>query len=158
MGFKWFFGLLTGYAAGMALAIKYQKDKKNKDASFLDEVVDIHKSAYSDVRDFVVMNFEDVETWDDLQAKGKEITDSFMTEVNSMKDSLAEKWVSKEAILEKVQDAYDRRMEILESGKAKAMEMIDSVNEETVNEWLESAKKSLDSSYQKAQKFFQNQK
>ncbi len=75
----------------MALAIKYQKDKKNKDASFLDEVVDIHKSAYSDVRDFVVMNFEDVETWDDLQAKGKEITDSFMTEVNSMKDSLAEK-------------------------------------------------------------------
>ncbi len=49
-------------------------------------------------------------------------------------------------------------MEILESGKAKAMEMIDSVNEETVNEWLESAKKSLDSSYQKAQKFFQNQK
>lgn len=55
------FTLLAGYAAGLAVAMKYRKDNgtskldpvipaKTKLNSFIDEVVDIHKTAYADVR------------------------------------------------------------------------------------------------------------
>jgi hypothetical protein len=55
------FTLLAGYAAGLAVAMKYRKDHgiskldtENKNTSklnaFIDEVVDIHKTAFSDVK------------------------------------------------------------------------------------------------------------
>ena len=55
------FTLLAGYAAGLAVAMKYRKDKgisklentvnnKSKLDSFIDEVVDIHKTAFADVK------------------------------------------------------------------------------------------------------------
>ena len=55
------FTLLAGYAAGLAVAMKYRKDNGtsnlNTDASstsklnsFIDEVVDIHKTAFADVK------------------------------------------------------------------------------------------------------------
>lgn len=55
------FTLLAGYAAGLAIAMKYRKDagtskldteakNTSKLNSFIDEVVDIHKTAFSDVK------------------------------------------------------------------------------------------------------------
>lgn len=55
------FTLLAGYAAGLAVAMKYRKDagiskleksieNKTKFNSFIDEVVDIHKTAFADVK------------------------------------------------------------------------------------------------------------
>ena len=55
------FTLLAGYAAGLAVAMKYRKDagtsklentsnKKSKLDSFIEEVVDIHKTAFADVK------------------------------------------------------------------------------------------------------------
>lgn len=55
------FTLLAGYAAGLAVAMKYRKnngtsklDTENPNASklnsFIDEVVDIHKTAYTEVK------------------------------------------------------------------------------------------------------------
>lgn len=55
------FTLLAGYAAGLAVAMKYRKDNgtsklentlnnKSKLDSFIDEVVDIHKTAFADVK------------------------------------------------------------------------------------------------------------
>ena len=54
------FTLLAGYAAGLAVAMKYRKDagtskldentSKSKIGAFIDEVVDIHKTAFSDVK------------------------------------------------------------------------------------------------------------
>jgi hypothetical protein len=53
--------LLAGYAAGLAVAMKYRKDSgksklstihedDSKLNSFIEEVVDIHKTAYADVK------------------------------------------------------------------------------------------------------------
>jgi hypothetical protein len=72
--------LLAGYAAGLAVAMKYRKDNgisriadantgKSKLDTFIDEVVDIHKSAFADVRGLVGETFDDVENFDDLQSK-----------------------------------------------------------------------------------------
>ncbi len=55
------FTLLAGYAAGLAVAMKYRKDagkskidtstdNTSKFNSFIDEVVDIHKTAFADVK------------------------------------------------------------------------------------------------------------
>lgn len=51
--------LIAGYAAGLAVAMKYRKDAgtsklatptKSHIDSFFDEIVDIHKSAFADVK------------------------------------------------------------------------------------------------------------
>ncbi len=55
------FTLLAGYAAGLAIAMKYRKDSgkskistthadDSKLNSFIEEVVDIHKTAFADVK------------------------------------------------------------------------------------------------------------
>ena len=36
---------------------------------FIDEVVDIHRTAFSDVKEFAKDNFDDVDNFDDLQKK-----------------------------------------------------------------------------------------
>jgi hypothetical protein len=72
--------LLAGYAAGLAVAMKYRKDNgiskmtdavtgKSKLDTFIDEVVDIHKSAFADVRGLVGETFADVDNFDDLQSR-----------------------------------------------------------------------------------------
>jgi cobalamin biosynthesis protein CbiD len=74
------FTLLAGYAAGLAVAMKYRKDNgtskldtetpnTSKLNSFIDEVVDIHKTAFADVKSFVSENFDDVDNFDDLKSK-----------------------------------------------------------------------------------------
>jgi hypothetical protein len=74
------FTLLAGYAAGLAVAMKYRKDNgmskitdavtgKSKLDIFIDEVVDIHKSVFADVRGLVGDTFDDVENFDDLQSR-----------------------------------------------------------------------------------------
>lgn len=42
---------------------------RSKLDKFIDEVVDIHRTAFSDVKEFAKENFDDVETFDDLQKK-----------------------------------------------------------------------------------------
>jgi hypothetical protein len=53
------FTLIAGYAAGLAVAMKYRKDAgtsklttptKSTIDSFFDEIVDIHKSVFADVK------------------------------------------------------------------------------------------------------------
>ena len=72
--------LLAGYAAGLAVAMKYRKDagtsklqttdpSRSQLDTFIDEVVDIHKSVFADVRGFANDTFEDVQTFEDLQSK-----------------------------------------------------------------------------------------
>jgi hypothetical protein len=71
--------LAAGYAAGLAVAMKYRKDhgtsklatdpSRSKVDAFIDEVVDIHKTAYGDAREYVTTNLEDVKDMGDLKTK-----------------------------------------------------------------------------------------
>ncbi len=74
------FTLVAGYIAGLAIAMKYRKDNgtskldslnpmRSKLDIFIDEVVDIHRTAFSDIKEFAKDNFDDVDNFDDLQKK-----------------------------------------------------------------------------------------
>lgn len=161
MNFKWIFGVLAGYFAGMALATKYKKNTtaktKGGDApsSFMDDIVDIHKSAYSDVKHFVETNLEGVKTWEDFQARAQSIIDSFSDEFENMKEMIADKIENKDVILEKMKSAYEERLDMLESGKEKAVSMFTDMKEDVINKWIDTAKVSLENAYKKAQSFIE---
>lgn len=93
--------LLAGYAAGLAVAMKYRKDagvskietdsKKSKVDGFIDEIVDIHKTAYGEVKGFVSTHFDDVNDFDALKTKASSLIDSFTTEAENLITSLKNK-------------------------------------------------------------------
>ena len=83
--------LLAGYAAGLAVAMKYRKDNgtsklndvdatKTKLNSFIDEVVDIHKTAYADVKGFISARDELSAAYNKIQSKFSENTESKTSE------------------------------------------------------------------------------
>ena len=82
------FTLVAGYIAGLAIAMKYRKDNgaskldslnpmKSKLDTFIDEVVDIHRTAFSDIKEFAKDNFDDVDNFDDLQKKVSSMVGEF---------------------------------------------------------------------------------
>ena len=91
--------LLAGYAAGLAVAMKFRKDAgtskgdptKSKMDNIIDEIVDIHKTAYTEVKGFVTTHFDDVEDFDSLKAKASSLLDSFTAEAESLIASLQKK-------------------------------------------------------------------
>lgn len=91
--------LLAGYAAGLAVAMKFRKDAgtskpdptKSKMDNIIDEIVDIHKTAYTEVKGFVTTQFDDVEDFDSLKAKASSLLDSFTTEAEELIASLQKK-------------------------------------------------------------------
>ncbi len=88
---KKLFTLLAGYAAGLAVAMKYRKDagtsklqtangtKAGLD-SFIDEVVDIHKSAFEDLKGVVSSGFEEIQDFEGLKTKVTSLVDTYATE------------------------------------------------------------------------------
>lgn len=75
--------------------MKYRKDRKAEIAEvsteppksrvdeFIDEVVDIHKTAYADIRDAVVVTFEEIKDFDELKKKVNEFVEAFHTEFDA---------------------------------------------------------------------------
>lgn len=75
-----FFTLVAAYLAGLTIAMKYRQNKgtskldsinptKSKLDTFIEEVIDIHRTAYSDVKEFTKDNFDDIDNFADLQRK-----------------------------------------------------------------------------------------
>ena len=91
--------LLAGYAAGLAVAMKFRKDAgkiktdptKSKMDNFIDEVVDMHKAAYTEVKGFVATHFDDVEDFDGLKSKVGSLLEGFTTETEALIASLKNK-------------------------------------------------------------------
>lgn len=79
--------LLGTYATGMAVAMKLRKDKgtsklakdtKNSTLeNVIDEIVDIHKMAYNDVKNFVTPLFDDVKDFEGLKTRVSGMIDEF---------------------------------------------------------------------------------
>ncbi|MDQ5968519.1 MAG: hypothetical protein QG561_34 [Patescibacteria group bacterium] len=160
--------LLAGYAAGLAVAMKYRKDNgtsklndvdatKTKLNSFIDEVVDIHKTAYADVKGFISENFDDIENFDDLQKKVSGMISEFSGNLESHITQLKNTGtIKKDEILKAAEEFYISHKANLETAKSKAASFT-GVSEETINSWFVSARDELSAAYNKIQsKFSEN--
>ncbi len=156
--------LIAGYAAGLAVAMKYRKDTgKSKLAtptkshidSFFDEIVDIHKSVFADVREFAVLHFDDVENFDDLQAKVSGViagfTDNLDTHIVTAKKAGA---TTKTELLKIVEEFYNSHEATLESAKVRAASF-SGIPESTIDSWIMTARSELIATYTAIQKKFQ---
>lgn len=86
--------LVGAYAAGLAVAMKLRKDKgtskleknpkKITAGNVVDEIVDIHKVLYADVKNFLTPLFEDIDNVDDLKVKVSEVVDGFSSKMNEL--------------------------------------------------------------------------
>jgi hypothetical protein len=91
--------LLAGYAAGLAVAMKYRKDagtstlthrdpNTSRLDSFIDEIVGIHKSAFADIKSVVSITFEEVDDFDTLKARVNTLIEGFAQEVEGQIDKI----------------------------------------------------------------------
>lgn len=161
------FTLLAGYAAGLAVAMKYRKDNgtskldttapaKEKFNSFLEEVVDIHKTAFADVKGFMKENFDDVQNFDDLQKKVSGIVSGFASQLESHLENAKNTGITKKDELLKIaSDFYASHEATLETAKSKAASFT-NIPEETIDSWLNTAREEITSAYHAIQSKFAN--
>ena len=152
--------LIAGYAAGLAVAMKYRKGtgasklpedvKKSTFNNIVDEVVDIHRDVFVDAKNLFESKFGEVHSLDDLKTKIEAVIDSFTSEVETKLDSIKSEWEAKKteahAILENV---YNEKVTLLEESKKRALEFAGTALD-TVEPWITQARKKLDASYKKA--------
>ena len=124
------FTLIAGYAAGLAVAMKYRKDngtsklasksKKSTVDTIVDEIVDIHKSAYTDARTFMQGNLDDVKDFDTLKSKVTPFIDNFTAEAESLFDEVSEKGgVKKAALQSRLADLVTEKKALLDAAKSR---------------------------------------
>lgn len=151
--------LLAGYAAGLAVAMKYRKDagtskidtdpNKSKMDSIIDEIVDIHKSAYADIKSTVTATWEEVEDLDGLKAKVMTVVDGFTSDVEAKVTELRTRGEIKAEVLEKtLDDSLAEKEAAIESARTKALTFADGAMD-TVDAFLTEATKKLRASHKK---------
>ena len=159
------FTLVAGYIAGLAIAMKYRKDNgtskldslnpmKSKLDKFIDEVVDIHRTAFSDVKEFAKENFDDVDNFDDLQKKVSTMIGEFSGTLEWHIENAKKAGITKKDELLKVAQAfYAKNESTLDTAKARAASFT-GIPESTIDSWLSTARKELTSVYDRVQSRF----
>ncbi len=158
---KWLFTLLAGYAAGLAIAMKYRKDQgtskleadtsKTTIDSLINEVVDIHKTAYNDVKEFVSNNFSDVKDFEGLKAKIEAMMEDFTMEVSSVVAAAQEGTAEQKTAAKAEVDAiFDKKSAIIEEAKERGSSLTDATFE-VISSWLDEAKGKLEKTRTKIQ-------
>lgn len=145
------------YAAGVALTMKKRKDDGNsklpEDASkstlgnIRDEIVDIHKTAYADVKHFITTTFDGVNDLDSLKKKVSLMADEFSLQAEKVVADLKKGGEAKRAELQKfLEDGYAKAQDFLKMADAKAREF-GANSEEKVAVFLDDAKAKIEKSY-----------
>jgi uncharacterized membrane-anchored protein YhcB (DUF1043 family) len=160
---KWLLTLLAGYAAGLAIAMKYRKDHKTDTETpqaewatpksrvdeFIDEVVDIHKTAYADIKTAVSVTLEEFKDLEELQVKINEFISAFKTEVdNKIAVISAEGSAKFDQIQQILEDLYARKQELLKNAGDKARSL-SNISEDSIDGLLAEARTRLTDSYEK---------
>jgi hypothetical protein len=152
--------LIAGYAAGLAVAMKYRKDtgasklpediKKSTFNNIIDEVVDIHRDVFVDAKKLFDNKFGEVHSIEDLKGKIETVIDSFTSEVEAKIESLKTEWEEKKTEIQGIlEGAYNEKITLLEESKKKALEFAGTALD-TVEPWILQARKKLDAAYKKA--------
>lgn len=158
------FTLVAGYVAWLAVAMKYRKDHgkskldgtmpKSKLDSFIDEIVDIHRTAFSDIKWLAKENFDDIENFDDLKLRISGVVSGFSESLESnIENAKKSGIVKKDELLKVTQAFYSKNELLLEKAKAKAISFT-GMSEATIDSWLENAHKEIKSAYQSIESRF----
>lgn len=121
----------TAYAAAVAFAMKKRKDegtsklasdpKKSTLENVVDEIVEIHKNAYNDTKNFVATNFDDVKDFDSFKARVSDISKNFSEIIErkfeDMKDYAGDNAETAKKILE---ENYEKVKTSLKNAEEKA--------------------------------------
>lgn len=155
---KKLFALLGTYAAGVAVAMKLRKNAgKSKLANetrditlgeVFDEIADIHKDAYADIKNFIVPLFEDVESFDELKQRFATMTDDWSEKLESTLTQLKEDGAyKKESVREMIDDAKETVDRAFESAKEKAQLFVDADTKQKIDRWIVTAGKKIEKTY-----------
>lgn len=157
--------LALGYVAGLAIATKYKQSTSKLDTPldptkskldlFIDEMVDLHKEAFTDIKNTVNTSFEDVKDFETLKIKVSSLVDSFSDEFESrlseISGSADEK---KDQALTWLETIYEKYKSTLLSAKQKGEELVsDSV--ENAEEVVSKAETEIEKKYTSTKKKLQ---
>ncbi len=163
------FTIVAGYVAGLAIAMKYRKDKgtskleslnplKTSIDTLVEEIVDIHKTAFTSVKDVISENFDDIDNFSDLQKKISGMVADFSgTLEKHIEKAKKEGITKKDELLEIAQEFYAKQEANLEVAKRRAGSFSDT-SEAAIESWLADARKELKSSYKAVQAKFDDVK
>lgn len=160
---KLFTAVAAAYAVGVGMLMKKRKDegtsklakdpKKSTIENVVDEIVDIHKTTYAEVKNFVATNFEDVKDFDTLKTKLGKMSEDFTSQIETMienaKDGANE---TQEKLASLVEDAYakvtasfssaeDKTKDFAEDKKAEAKKLIDETKKQLEEKYNDTKKR-----------------
>ena len=129
---------------------KLAKDpKKSTIENVIDEIVDIHKVAYEDVKSFVTPIFDDIKDFEGLKAKIAAMADDLETKLETAFADIKEEGEAKrELALDMLEKTKQQANSTMEKAKAKAMEFGD-IAEDAIDTWVADVQKKLESTYKK---------
>jgi hypothetical protein len=139
--------------------MKYRKDagtsklntdpNKSKMDSIIDEIVDIHKSAYQDIKSVVSVTWEEVEDLDGLKAKVMTMVDDFTGEVEAKITELRTRGeIKAEVITKTLDESFAEKEAAIESARTKALTLADGAMD-SVDTFLTEATKKLRATHKK---------
>lgn len=159
---KWFLTLLAGYAAGLAVAMKFRKDawasklapstSEDSIEGFITEVVDIHRVAFDEAVKFFDDHLDDVTDFDSLKSKVEKVIAGFIPEIQTKIDTLnAEGNAKKQEALNLIEKSYGEKQAFLQTAHARAERFVDG-GSGLLKSWVTDVTKKLDAAYEKLKK------
>lgn len=153
---------MAWYAAGLAIAMKYRKDHQTQEAplpewttprskvdNFIDEVVDMHKTAYGDIRDAVAVTFEEIKDFEELKKKVQEFVEGFRSEFDTKIADMTTQGTAKiEQAQKLLEEFYSKKQDLLKNAGEKAMSL-SNISQDAIDLLLGEARKHLAESYEK---------
>ena len=129
---------------------KLAKDpKKSTIENVIDEIVDIHKVAYEDVKSFVTPIFDDIKDFEGLKAKIAAMADDLETKLETAFADIKEEGEAKrELAIDMLEKTKQQANSTMEKAKAKAREFGDTA-EDAIDTWVADVQKKLESTYKK---------
>lgn len=151
--------LLAGYAAGLAVAMKYKKNTprskakadtgKSKMETFVDDVVDMHKAAFEDIKQNILSTWDDIDSFDELQTRVKSLVSDFGDTVTVELDELRKTGnKTKDELMAFADRAYAETEISLDAARIRAASFADTAAE-NIDVFLDDAKKKLASTHKK---------
>lgn len=107
--------------------MKYRKDtlkpqaettdlSKTKIDAFIGDVVDIHKTAYEEIKNAVTITFEEIKDFDELKQKVNEFIAAFKIEFDAKVSSISAEGSAKmEQVQKTLEELYAKKQELLKN-------------------------------------------
>lgn len=155
---KIFAVLGTAYAAAVAIAAKKRKDEgtsklaeNTKDSTLqnvVDEIVEIHKNAYNDARNFVVDNFSDVKDFDTFKLRVTDLLEDFSKIAEEKFENLKDSAEDKTEIAKKfLEENYEKAKISLKNAEEKAKTFGED-SRDNAEKFLADSKTKIEETYQ----------